>query len=118
MPSQMKGYTSTPNINISKPEPGSSLPSGQSHESSLTKSHGISLEPSKHFHAPAVEGLYFSRKSGATPSVLATGTVAVAARGRLRRRAQAIIELGVQRPFDVFSKGVLCNAPNKARLSS
>ena len=51
--------------------PGSSLPSGQSQESSFTKSQGISFEPSKHFQLPDFRGTYLAIKPGGTPKVLA-----------------------------------------------
>jgi hypothetical protein len=50
--------------------PGSSLPSGQSHESSFTNAQGISLDPSKHLHFPEARGTYFGIRSGRTPKAL------------------------------------------------
>ena len=54
-------------------QPGSSLPSGQSQESSFTWSHGISFDLSRHFHVRVAEGAYFGSRSGETPKVFATG---------------------------------------------
>lgn len=65
-------------------QPGSSLPSGQSQESSLTKSHDISLDPSKHVQVPDFEGVYFGSKSGETPRVFEGPAVADSGRDASR----------------------------------
>lgn len=71
-------------------QPGSSLPSGQSQESSFTKSQGMCFEPSKHFQLPDFGGTYLEIKSGGTPRVLTVSKDNE--RGRKERRiAQGII---------------------------
>lgn len=102
-------------LELNTPAPGSSLPSGQSQESSFTNAHGISFDPSKHFQFPLLSGAYFDIRSGLMPNFLSTPARIGSGRGRSSSHGSIAFNPVKVRQRTCRSDTLRQQQPNKAR---